>query len=149
MAKMPDRSDHLVTSDNLLIWLSPTWNKAEMNPHAVAWMRLQARLITDMLTLQSHRAKFYGESPTCQLCFMEDETVTHVLARCPALSHNRFTLLQPILHRIQIIGDTPPTTDEDIIQVLLGYSSDPQLYNLGSNACYAILCQRQSLYPQR
>ena len=119
----------------------------ELNTHAIARARLQARLLTNTLTLQAHRAKFYGEEATCRLCLLEDENIAHVLMRCPALVQTRVTLLQSMLQRMQDIGDSPPEDDEDVIQVLLGYTSDRLLYNLGSNACYAVIHQCQALYP--
>ena len=129
------------------IWLEqPTWEHVDLNPFAVDRARLQARLLTDTLTLQYHRAKFYGESPTCKLCNMEDETVDHMLARCPALSQTRSSQLQPIFGRMQSIGEGPPRCEEETIQLLLGFTSDPVIYKLGSNACFAILHLRHILY---
>ena len=95
----------------------------ELNTHAVSRARLQARLLTNTLTPQAHRAKFYGEETTCRLCLLDNENVAHAVMKCPALVQTHVTLLQPMT----------PEDDEDIMEVLLSYTSDQLLYNLGSN----------------
>ena len=124
-----------------------SWEHMELNTHTIARARLQARLLTDTMTLQAHRARFYGKKATCRLYLLEDENVAHALMRCPARAQTHITLLQPMLQRMQDISDSPPEDDEDIIQVLLSYTSIQLLYNLGSNACYTIIHQCQALYP--
>ena len=125
----------------------PTWTYVPLNTHAVARARIQTRLLTDTLTLQKHRSRFYKEDPTCRLCYRETEDVAHVLMRCPALAASRADKIQPILQRMQLIGDSPPRNDEELIQILLGFTSDEQLYNLGSIACHSLIHQRHALYP--
>ena len=144
-----DKMENAAAEKSTLLRISqerPTWQHVELNHQAVARGRLQARLLTDTITLQKHRAKFYSEDPSCKLCHQEEEDVAHVLARCPALNHTRHTLLQPIFRRMIEIGDPPPRSEEEIIQILLGFSSDPAIYNLGSTACFAIIHLRHSLY---
>ena len=72
-----------------MVFERPTWDHVAMNTIAVNRARLQARLLTDTITLQCHRAKFYKEEPTCNLCGLEEEDVRHMLLRCPSLSSIR------------------------------------------------------------
>ena len=124
----------------------PTWQHVGLNPFQVDRARLQARLLTDTLTLQVHRAKFYKEDPTCRLCHIEPEDISHTLMRCPALTPTRQKMLTPLLQRMEMIGDKPPKDDEDLINVLLGFTSDRILYKLGSNGCYVITHKRNSMF---
>ncbi len=124
----------------------PTWEHVEMNPISVDRARLQSRFLTDTITLQYHRSKFYKEDPTCRLCGLEDEDVKHMLMRCPSLSFTRQKSLKPVYKRILELGDKFPDDDEEMIQVLLGFTSDRRLYRCGANACYAITHFRNVLH---
>ena len=45
----------------------------------------------------------------------------------------------------------PPLRSDDLIQILLGthpYTEDAYIYNLASNACFAITNLRQTLYKR-
>ena len=103
---------------------TPSWVYVPLNVHAVGRARLQSRLLTDTLTLQEHRSRFYREDPTCLLCYRETEDVAHVLMRCPILAASRVARIEPILYRVELIGNPPPRDDEELIQILLGFTSD-------------------------
>ena len=47
---------------------------------------IKARVLAGVYILQSNRHSFSGGvvEPTCQLCFLEDEDVYHLVTRCPA-----------------------------------------------------------------
>lgn len=127
----------------------PSWEHVEMNPYAVDRARLQARILTETFTLQKHRAKFYKESPNCRLCLLEPEDSAHMLLRCPALQLTRCSALLPVYQRIQDIGNQPPRSENELLEILLGFSRDAGIYKLASNACYAITHLRQSLYSNQ
>ena len=125
----------------------PSWKHVDNNTHAVSKMRLQTRLLTNTYTLQTHRAKFYKEDPTCRLCGLEEETVIHMLTSCPSLSYTRNILLHPIMNNIRncIIASTP----EEIAKVLLGvYKTDEKTSRMISTACYKLVHLRQLEYTR-
>ena len=129
----------------------PAWKNVDLNTHAVARARLQARLLTDTLTLQYHNGKFYNENPLCKLCHTEEETRLHMLVRCRTLSETRLKMIQPIFERMQELGWGPPSDDEDMLRLILGVhrsSEDRRIHNLASNACFAITHRRHNFLLQ-
>lgn len=124
----------------------PSWKHVKLNCHSVARARLQARLMTSTLTLQSHRATFYGEDPTCKLCNTEPETTTHLLTTCPALSYLREDLLDPIFEHFTMSSIALPKSNEELTKIMLGLKNvDCKTAHLASNICFKLVHQRHNL----
>ena len=127
--------------------VSPSWKHVKLNCQSVARARIQARLMTNTLTLQAHRASFYGEDPTCKLCNLEPETTTHLLTTCPAMSHMREELLDPIYEHMYLSSMTIPKSKDDLAKLLLGITEyDCKVAHLASNICFKLVHQRHNLY---
>ena len=98
--------------------------------------------------LQKHRAKFYIEEDTCKLCSLAEESTTHLLVWCPALSHKWESMLLPIYQQLES-WEMPPSSSNDLIQILLdthAYVEDAYIYTLVSNAYFAITNLCPTLY---
>ena len=65
----------------------------------------------DTYTLQSQRATYYKEDPTCKLCEEESETVIHMLSRYTAFSHKQSIVLEPLPMHLEDGQADPPNTD--------------------------------------
>ena len=129
----------------------PSWEHVALNTHAVSRARLQTQLLTNTLTvtLQSHRATFYKEDPTCRICGTEPETTVHLLSRCPALSQARSVMLKPILLNLQASSSSLPTSDEDTARLLLGINPlNTKNARMTSTACLKLVHLRHIMYTR-
>ena len=127
----------------------PTWDHVELNTHAVARARLQARLLTNTYTLQAHRGKYYGEDPTCQLCGMEPETTVHLLASCTRLQDIRSNNLGAIYERLWSRGHPIPSSPAEVARLMLGLVPiDNKSANMAAKCCFRLVHRRQTLYTQ-
>ena len=74
------------------------WEAAANNVHDVRRSIPQVRMLTGVYMLQTTKGKFnqYKVEPTCPLCRLEPEDLSHMLLRCPALADTRETPLSDI-----------------------------------------------------
>ncbi len=69
----------------------PVWDTVNSNLTDVRRAATKARMLTGTYILQTQTSK-YSKVPipnTCQLCHLEEEDLTHMLTRCPALTTAR------------------------------------------------------------
>ena len=72
------------------------WKSCGADPFAAIMAGIKAKIATDTLTLQIHKAKFsknVESSAKCLLCLDESEDITHFILRCPALDDVRTPFL--------------------------------------------------------
>ncbi len=69
----------------------PVWNTVDSNLMDVRRAITKSRVLTGTYTLQAHKCKFSKVliQSTCQMCYIEDEDIHHMLLRCPALATAR------------------------------------------------------------
>ena len=67
------------------------WDSIESTRLEVRRAVVKSRIVTGTYIVQSLRSKFnqYQIDPTCPLCYVEDEDITHMLLRCSALHSAR------------------------------------------------------------
>ena len=74
------------------------WEAASNNVHDVRRSIPKVRMMTGVYMLQTTKARFnqYKVEPTCPLCRLEPEDLSHMLLRCPALADTREAPLSDI-----------------------------------------------------
>ena len=87
------------------------WDTVKANRLDVMRGIIKAIMLTCTYLLQVHRLKFNMDvvtDATCPLCYLEDEDITHVLKRCPALCEVRNLHLAEIKKKVcsRITGST-------------------------------------------
>lgn len=67
------------------------WEAASNNVHDIRRSIPKVRMMTGVYMLQTTKARFnqYKVEPTCPLCRLEPEDLSHMLLRCPALAETR------------------------------------------------------------
>jgi hypothetical protein len=80
------------TKDSAVGKVHNIWKTCGTDPFATIMAGIKAKIATDTLTLQIHKAKFsknVESSAKCLLCLDESEDITHFILRCPALDDVR------------------------------------------------------------
>lgn len=69
----------------------PTWDTVKPNTSDVKKGIIKARILTGTYMLQTTKVKFNKAEidPRCPMCRLEDEDLSHMLTRCPALDASR------------------------------------------------------------
>ena len=113
---------------------TPSWKYMESNTYTIARASLQVRFLTNTWHYSHTKPTSMAKRQPADYDSWRMRML-HMM-RCPALAQTCVILLQPVLQRMQDISDSPPDDDKDILQVLLSYTSDRLIYNLGSKVCY-------------
>ena len=93
------------------------------NIREVPRVSTKLKLVTGTYILQTNRATFNQNkvNPTCLLCGLEDETVSHFLLRCSVLDNVRNPIMDNILSTCKQVY-SPTNTPESFLQLILDCS---------------------------
>ena len=99
------------------------WGTVKANRLDVMRGIVKARMLTGTYPLQVHRLKFNMDGvtdATCPMCYLEDEDITHVLTRCPALCKVRNLHLAEIKKKVcsRITGSTCMVRSHERLQYI-------------------------------
>jgi len=134
-------------------------NKNKLDPICTKAASIRAKMLTSTYMLQTTIAKYYPghNTPLCQLCMAEDETITHLLCKCKTLKKTRQKSARYLKKQLQKREILYPEDDKDIVRLILnGYETDEMINNACSSYCfllhkkrYEILEEKGLLYRQK
>ena len=124
------------------------WEAAANNVHDVRRSIPKVRMLTGVYMLQTTKAKFnqYKVEPTCPLCRLEPEDLSHMLLRCPALADTREAPLSDIRGLItRLFGSRlwSSWSRSTLVSVLIDCNNLKPLMQLGVD--YDVLLQLEVL----
>ena len=98
----------------------PLWSACSGKQHQVTAATTRARLLVGRHNLQAATwRREQGEDPTCPLCHLEDETLLHLMTRCPKLDHVRAKKI-PVMQGLYTAENLdPPQTQNEICSAML------------------------------
>lgn len=127
----------------------PIWTSCMSSPYQVKRAMVRAKLLTGCYSLQENYATWYdSESPTCQLCNSETETVVHLLLRCPETSEIRSSIIDDFIENTEDLRPRCVTAEQMWVRGLLnggfGVSFEAKkdqvciINNIANNLCFRI-----------
>ncbi len=93
----------------------PIWDTCPKSVHHIQAATIRARLLTGRYSVQSLRARFNQNevNPTCRVCGLQSETITHMIVSCPALASIRQPYFSRISELLHAAGTRDPVSEDD------------------------------------